>query len=297
MMPARTTPRIQPTTVLPAHLRLPVVWLKSIGNHTAAILLADILAAWSARLPAAPKRKPGAGLNADELPLNYKEVSARLVISTRSLSRAMKLLDKVKALRVRQADRQINGKLVRNVIGVEPNWAKIATLSGSQRQDILALWHVDDTAARPEQPSHPAHAADHPDDPFGEGEDRLAFTYKAYFQSVFGKPYRCSTAQEKVDQAAATALGLPKWRAPDHKYCVWARAYIDALKENAVGNRGREFRIDAIRNNGFVRSPCSYDAFIAWVTSDDPLPNGRYRRNFDSRKPRPEHPAPPRRPI
>ena len=278
------------------HLRLPVAWLTEI-DQSAALLLAHILSLWVARQTGGLRMTPEADLKPQEVIVRYKEVADHLHLSVRTVNRAMKKLVETSAVTKRRADRANNRELDHNTVILQPNWKNVATLSGCRGHDISAFWQVNGPVGREELSSRSSPSPVQGDDPFGEGEDRLGATYKAYFQHVFGKPYRCSTAQEKVDQAAATALGLPKWRAPDQKYCVWARAYIDARKENAVNNRGREFRIDAIRNDGFVRSACSYDAFIAWVTSDDPLPNGRYRRNFDSRKPRPEHLAPPRRPI
>jgi hypothetical protein len=94
---------------------VPYFWLKSLGNHTAALLLADILSAYAGRV------SPRAALwDGRELLLGCRELAAKLAISDRTLTRALQLLANRKAITYQRTDRVVDGKKRRNVVSVTP---------------------------------------------------------------------------------------------------------------------------------------------------------------------------------
>jgi hypothetical protein len=114
-------------------LSVPRAWLKALGNHTTAIVLADILSAYLGQGSAPDRFWEGR-----ELLVNYSDLASRLGIADRSVSRAVDLLTKLGCVAYHRKDRVLGGKKIRNVVGVIPNLGAIAKLSAIKAGDILA---------------------------------------------------------------------------------------------------------------------------------------------------------------
>ena len=195
-------------------LAVPYAWFKTIRDHTAIVLLADILSVYTGQQVEWPVLWDG-----DELLLLYKEVADRLGVSDRTISRAVSLLVAREALRYERRDRRLNGTPTRNVVGVVPNLEVVAELSGIALGDILS---AQVTAPTPPRKAGRIPLATTP--PTAEPvsltdfQESLVRAYQDDFEQVVGKRYRTSLAQKLADLKAVASVTVPKERGSGRKY-------------------------------------------------------------------------------
>ena len=256
-------------------MAVPYAWFKTIPNHIAVIVLADILSAYSGLESDRP-----AHWDDDELLLEYKHIAARLRVNERSVSRAIKLLEKLKALRPSRRDRIVNGKRTRNVVGVVPNVEVIASLSGVALGDILSAQGT--APALPRRGNHgPLGTARATAElvPLTDFQESLVRAYEDYFKENVGERYRTSPEQRLADLRAVATVTIQKARGAGRKYMVWARQYLEALKTKAEQEHG-EASEAAFDRRGHVTERYTIESFIAWAKTKEMLPNGFARRSF-----------------
>jgi hypothetical protein len=266
-------------------LSVPYIWLKAFGNHTAAMLLADILSAYCEKLA-----NHNLIWDGNELVLEFKQLQFRLGVSERSISRALDLLAKRKAVIYHRRDRVVHGTKRRNVVSVVPNMKDIAELSAVSLADILAAPRTDSTvqsvvdlavgrSSKNPDPGDDVRLTDF--------QESLVTAYREYFERIVGAPYQTSSRQRLADRRAVARLTIPKARGAGHEYVVWSRQYLEALKDKA-GRGQSDVRDLAFDRNGNARAGYTFEWFVEWARTDEPLPNGSARRSFD--RGRPGHP-------
>ena len=256
-------------------IAVPYAWFKTVRNHTAIILLADILSAYSGQ-----DIDRSVLWDGDELLLEYKHIAARLRVNARSISRAIKLLEKLKALRPSRRDRIVNGKRTRNVVGVVPNVEVIASLSGVALNDILSAQAKAPAPPRRGNripPPTASPAADHV--PLTDFQESLVRAYEDCFKQNVGEGYRTSPEQRVADLRAVASVTIQKARGAGRKYMEWARQYLEALKTKAEQEHG-EAGEAAFDRRGHVTDRYTIESFIAWAKTKEMLPNGFARRSF-----------------
>jgi len=256
-------------------IAVPYAWFKTVRNHTAILLLADILSAYSGQ-----EGDRASLWDGDEMLLEYKHIAARLRVNARSISRAIKLLEKLKALRPSRRDRKVNGKPTRNVVGVVPNLEVIAKLSGVALGDILS---AQGTATAPPRrgnriPMATARPTAEPV-PLTDFRESLVRAYKDIFNQSVGEDYQTSSDQQLADLRAVASVTIPTVRGAGRAYMVWARQYLEALKDKAEQEVG-EASEAAYNWQGFVKERYTIESFIAWAKTQEVLPNGFARQSF-----------------
>jgi hypothetical protein len=259
-------------------LCLPLAWLQAIPNHNAAVLLADILSSY---LNICKGQGRGtAPMDGDELRLEYKPLAKRLGLNVRTVSRGIDCLVGLNALCRSRRDREVNGKLTRNVVGVVPNLEVIAKLSGIAPGDILSAQVT--APAPPRRGSRIPMATARPTAepvPLTDFQESLVRAYEDYFKQNVGERYRTSTEQRLADLRAVASLTIPKARGAGRNYMVWARQYLEALKAKAEQEHG-EASEAAFHRRGHVTERYTIESFIAWAKTKEMLPNGFARRSF-----------------
>jgi len=173
----------------------------------------------------------------------------------------------------------VNGKPTRNVVGVVPDLEVIAKMSGIPLGDILSAPRLASVPARTERDriqlaapvttAEPVHLTDF--------QASLLRAYQDHFEQTVGSTYLVSDAQQMADQKALASLTIQRARGAGRKYQVWARQYVDALKDKAEDAHG-EARQAALGRNGQVKDRYTIEAFLAWAKTTEPLPNGFARR-------------------
>ena len=261
-----------------ASLRIPLGWLRTIPNHTVAVLLADILSSY---LNIREGQGQGAVLmDGEELLLEYKPLAKRLGLSDRSVSRGIDWLVRHKALRRSRRNRIVNGKPTRNVVGVVPNLEVIAKLSGIARGDILSSRVT--APASPRRTNRGPQGTDRPTAepvPLTDFQESLVRAYEGCFKQNVGEGYRTSPEQRLADLQEIASVTIPKMRGAGRKYMEWARQYLEALKAKAEQEHG-EASEAAFDRRGNVTESYTIESFVAWAKTDEPLPNGFARRSF-----------------
>jgi hypothetical protein len=238
-------------------LRVQVSWLSALQNHTAAILLADILSACADQMWVGEEGRTVL-FDGQELLLEYKHLARRLGVSVRSISRTMDHLTKLRLVSRSRTDRLINGTLTRNVVGVAPNLKAIAALSGKKGHANLA-------APASKTPS------------LSDFQDSLLRAFADEFASAVGEDYSPTAQQQADDRRAAARLPSPIPSRQARKYYVWAQQYLDALKTKAEADLGR-VQDACFDRSGLLKDAFTFSVFADWVRTNNPLPNGRARR-------------------
>lgn len=264
-----------------ASLCIPQYWFRGIRNHTAAVLLADILSSYQDT--AEGMGQEPVMMDGDELILEYRALARRLGLSTRSVSRGIDHLVGLKAVRRSRRDRTINGRLTRNVVGVLPNLPVICKLSGVVYGDILSAPRAAQPAGRAGSPSRvrlaKADALVYDLVPLTPSQESLIRAFQDDFQEILGRAYGPSPDQRQADLRAAALVKPAKARGGGRKYVIWARQYLNALKDQAEKEH-EDVQQAIVGRDGFVRPAYTLERFLEWAQSEDLLPTGFLRRRM-----------------
>jgi hypothetical protein len=163
----------------------------------------------------------------------------------------------------------VNGKLTRNVVGVVPDLAGIAKLSGISLGDILAARIADPTAPRTETRVTPT-----------DFQESLLRGYAWRFEEVVGAPYHVTPAQALDDRKAAARITISNEPNAERTYYVRAQQYLKARKRAVEKEHGDKASTVAFGRHASVIGSFTFDAFAEWAITNDVPPRRLGRRTF-----------------
>jgi hypothetical protein len=242
---------------------VPYAWLSKLRNHTAVLVLADIVAAFAGGFQVDTERWDGR-----ELLLEYKELGSRLGFGERTLTRTIGILTRRRLITYRRRDRVVNGKKVRNVVGVIPNLGAIARLTRIAGRDIMAARPAHSRAPAPArrggtEPADKTEAAE--SIPLTDFQDSLLRAYQWSFNDIIGAPYSVTSAQQAADRRAAASISIGTERGAGRKYLARAEQYVQAMADKGQQQLGNALEAAFDRDN-HVRDAYTFEAFFETCT-------------------------------
>jgi hypothetical protein len=110
-----------------------------------------------------------------------------------------------------------------------------------------------------------------------EFQESLIRAYEHEFEMIVGARYRPKPQQRLADRQAAADLTPLNYQGSQRKYLRWSRQYLNALKEKAEDDFG-DVGQATFGREGYVHDQFTFEWFLIWAQSDEPLPNGFSRR-------------------
>ncbi len=261
-----------------ASVRIPQAWFRTIPNHTAVVLLADILSSYL-NIPEQEGQNDRV-MDGDELLLDYKPLAKKLGLSDRSVSRGIDYLVQMRALQRSRKDRKINGRVTRNVVGVVPNLKVIAKFTGVRLDDSLSSRKMTSAASRTGRGvTPPIMMPDNDEVLLTDSQESIINAYKRHFEEIIGSRYQTTAQQHQTDLTEVAKIQIPKHRGGGLNYLYWSRQYIEKLKEVSDAEHGEGFP-SAFDRQGHVVGRFSIESYASWALSDETLPGGSRRRRF-----------------